>query len=343
LPTSQWSPPFFIEAAGSSEVVTFIVENEAYQFNVNTSLCKAPFTRTKTVVITPRFIFVNSLHFPVICKQAGDLSEIRIEPGETRPLYKWPNMQLPERLCFKRDGNGALWTNPISVSKVTDETMCFQGTDWSRLVRLEVQRGNSTFLLLSHQKPSLVPLVIVNRTVVCDVWVKHKGFLNWHHLSPESGYPFGVGEQSHHDPISFILGRLSTSGAETIGRIDFELSYLKENQFVIPWRNSDSHDIVFELEQRGPFQSVIISERLRSRDALCSSLSSIHSNVNDLISQWTTKKIELTELNEDPVVSDGFLQLNIIECSQFQVPSDSTAIYLTADAFGQTIRTPGNF
>ncbi|KMS94355.1 hypothetical protein BVRB_022240, partial [Beta vulgaris subsp. vulgaris] len=169
LSDSQWSQPFSIQAAGSSEVVSVLVGNEVYQFNVNTSLCMAPFTRTKMVVFTPRYIIVNSLHFPVVLKQFNDPLNIRLESGETQPLYKWPNFSLPEKLCFKRDDASALWTTPIAVSDVTDETLTLQGTNWSRFARLEVQRGNSTFLLLSHQKPSLVPLVICNRTVVCDV------------------------------------------------------------------------------------------------------------------------------------------------------------------------------
>jgi hypothetical protein len=338
LQNSQFSRPFSIQAAGSSETVTVLAGSEAYQFIVNTSLCMAPFTRTKMVVFTPRYIIVNSLHFPIIYKQSGDLSEKRLESGETQPFYKWPNFKLPEKLCFKQDDSDSLWTNPIAVSEVVDETLTLQGTNRSRLARLEVQRGNSSFLLLSHQKSSLVPLVIFNRTVSCDVWVRPKGYSKtWQHLSSESGYPFGFGDQ---DIVSFRLGWLSNSGAQIVHKTDLNLSDLNENEFVFPWKGSNSHDIVFELEQRGPFQSVTISERIRSRDSLCASLSRIRSNVNDLVSQWTTKKVELTELTEDLNAADRYLQLNIIECSNLETPSDSNAVYLTAVAFGQTVQTP---
>jgi hypothetical protein len=114
--------------------------------------------------------------------------------------------------------------SPVAVSDVIDKTLTIQGPNQSRLVRLQVQRENSNFILLSHQKSSLVPLKILNQTVSCHVWVRQWGQSNWQYLPPVSGCPFILDERNRESQVSVKFGRITSEGTQIFKRLDLNLA-----------------------------------------------------------------------------------------------------------------------
>ncbi|CAG9311707.1 VPS13_6 [Blepharisma stoltei] len=239
---------FKIATVGAQNIIEFNGEKSRagikskYQFTYEvqlTQVLKEELLFTKTVVISPRFLLINSMEEDLIIMQFGSENNEMILARQSREPYHWPDSKLNELMCIKIVGQAWSSSGAFSVTSIGTFTVQCKSTrnpGIFKMIRVEIKLVSSTAYVIfdeENEKFSSYRIENLSNQFSLKIYQKKcKDEYRWIDINTYSPFSWSQPLMAHEIVVHFYVGSLYEYPVQTGCKKVFAFNKMRDSYVI---------------------------------------------------------------------------------------------------------------